>query len=69
MSRPAASRWIPVDIGLLIDPDYLAVAFYRSFRQYLMARTGDAENRMIVVEWGIEMRNALAHVLFNGIKA
>jgi hypothetical protein len=63
------SRWIPVDIGLLIDPDYWAVAFYRSFRQYLMARTGDAENRLIVVEWGIEARNPLASVLLNGIKS
>jgi hypothetical protein len=61
------SRWVPPDVGLLIDPDYAAVAFYRSFRQYLMARTGDAETRMIVVEWGVEMRNALAHVMFNGI--
>jgi hypothetical protein len=63
------SRWLPVDIGLLIDPDYIAVAFFRAFRQYLMARVGDAETRLIVVEWGIEMRNPLAHILFNGIKA
>jgi hypothetical protein len=63
------SRWIPTDVGLLIDPDYIAYAFFRSFRQYLMARVGDAETRMIVVEWGIEMRNPLAHILFNGIKA
>jgi hypothetical protein len=61
------SRWLPTDIGLLIDPDYMAVAFFRAFRQYLMARVGDAESRMIVVEWGVEMRNSLAHVLFNGI--
>jgi hypothetical protein len=61
------SRWIAPDIGLLIDQDYAAVAFFRSFRQYLMARTGDAETRMIVVEWGMEMRNPLAHILFNGI--
>jgi hypothetical protein len=61
------SRWVPPDVGLLIDPDYLAVAFFRSFRQYLMARTGDAETRMIVVEWGVEVRNALANILFNGI--
>ena len=61
------SRWLPVDVSLLIDPDYIAVAFFRSFRQYLMARTGDAEQRMIVVEWGVEMRNSLAHILFNGI--
>jgi Family of unknown function (DUF5309) len=61
------SRWLPSDVGLLIDPDYIAIAFFRAFRQYLMARVGDAESRMIVVEWGIEMRNSLAHILFNGI--
>jgi hypothetical protein len=67
--KVAPSRWIPTDTGLLIDPDYAAVAFFRAFRQYLMARVGDAETRMIVVEWGLEMRNPLAHLLFNGIKA
>jgi Family of unknown function (DUF5309) len=66
--KVAPSRWVPTDVGLLIDPDYAAVAFFRAFRQYLMARTGDAETRMIVVEWGVEMRNPLAHMLFNGIK-
>jgi hypothetical protein len=66
--KVAPSRWVPVDVALLIDPDYAAVAFFRAFRQYLMARTGDAETRMIVVEWGLEMRNSLAHVIFNGIK-
>ena len=66
--KVAPSRWVPADLGLLIDPDYAAVAFYRAFRQFLMARVGDAETRMIVVEWGVEMRNPLAHILFNGIK-
>jgi hypothetical protein len=54
---------------LLIDKDYAAVAYFRAFRQYLMARVGDAETRMLVVEFGLEMRNAAAHVLMNGIKA
>jgi hypothetical protein len=63
------SRWLPADVGLLIDPDYIALAFFRSFRQYLMARVGDAESRMIVVEFGVEMRNSLAHILFNGVTA
>jgi len=65
--KVAPSRWLAPDIGLLIDPDYAAVAFFRAFRQFLMARTGDAETRMIVCEWGLEMRNPLAHILFNGI--
>ena len=63
------SRWVPLDVGLLIDGDYAAVAYFRAFRQYLLARVGDAETRMIVAEWGLEMRNAAGHVLFNGIKA
>jgi len=66
--KVAPSRWLATDVGLLIDPDYAAVAFFRAFRQFLMARTGDAETRMIVCEWGLEMRNPLAHILFNGIK-
>ena len=66
--KVAPSRWLATDVGLLIDPDYAAVAFFRAFRQFLMARVGDAETRMIVCEWGLEMRNPLAHILFNGIK-
>lgn len=62
------SRWIPTELGLLLDPQYLAVAFFRSFRQYPIAKTGDAEVRMILAEWGVEMRNPMAHILFNGIK-
>ena len=62
------SRWLPLDVGLIIDPDYLALAFFRSFRQYLMARTGDAETRMIICEYGVEVRNALASILLNGIQ-
>lgn len=62
------SRWIPTDISLILDPDYLAFAFFRNFRQYQMAKTGDAETRMILCEWGVEVRNPMAHVLFNGVK-
>jgi hypothetical protein len=62
------SRWLPTDLGLLIDPDYAAVAYFRAFRQMLLAKVGDAETRMIVVEYGVEMRNSIAHIVFNGIK-
>lgn len=62
------SRWIPTDTSLLLDPNYLAVAFFRNFRQYPLAKIGDAETRMILAEYGVEMRNPLAHILFNGVK-
>jgi hypothetical protein len=62
------SRWIATDISLLLDPDYVAVAFFRNFRQHQIAKIGDAETRLILAEWGVEMRNPLGHILFNGIK-
>jgi len=62
------SRWLPSDIALLIDPAYVAVAFFRNFRQVPLAKIGDAETRMILAEWGVEMRNPMAHILFNGVK-
>lgn len=62
------SRWIPTDVSYILDPNYFAVSFFRNFRQYPLARIGDAETRMILSEWGIEMRNPLAHIMFNGVK-
>jgi len=62
------SLWLAADVSLLLDPDFLALAFYRNFRQFPIAKIGDAETRLLLVEWGVEMRNPLAHILFNGIK-
>lgn len=62
------SLWIPTDISLLLDADYIAVGYFRNFRQVPIAKIGDAETRMILAEWGVEMRNPLAHILFNGVK-
>lgn len=62
------SRWIPVDTSLLLDPNYLAVAFFRNFRQIPIAKIGDADTRLILSEWGTETRNGMAHILFNGVK-
>lgn len=62
------SLWMPSDTGLILDPDYLATAFFRNFRQFPIAKIGDAETRLILAEWGVEMRNPLAHILMNGIK-
>lgn len=61
------SRWLPVDVGLQLDPEYVAIAYFRKFRQYPIAKIGDAETRLILAEWGVEMRNPLAHILYNGV--
>jgi len=61
------SRWLPSDLGMLIDPEYARLAFFRNFRQYPIAKIGDAETRMIVVEWGTQVDSGMAHIIFNGI--
>jgi len=61
------SLWMPSDLNLLLDPNFIAVGFFRNFRTYPIAKVGDAETRMILAEWGVEMRNPLAHILMNGI--
>lgn len=63
------SRWLPTDLGMLIDKDFVAVSFFRQFRQVKLATVGDADTRMILSEWGTETRNGMAHILFNGVKA
>jgi hypothetical protein len=55
------SRWVRPRTALLIDPDYAAVAFYRNFTTQDIAKIGDAETKMILAEWGLEMRNETAH--------
>jgi hypothetical protein len=62
------SRWMPSDVSFILDADYLAVAFYRNFKTEPLAKTGDADTRMLLCEWGVEMRNPLGHILLNGIK-
>lgn len=55
------SRWIRPRTALLIDPEYAAVAFYRTFQTKDIAPIGDAETKMILAEWGLEMKNEAAH--------
>lgn len=62
------SLWVPADVSYILDADYVAIGFFRNFRQVPIAKVGDAETRLILAEWGVEMRNQLAHIMFNGIK-
>lgn len=62
------SRWIDQTTALFLDPAYLAVAYYRTLRQTPIAKIGDAETRLILAEWGVEMRNEAAHAVIVGLK-
>jgi Family of unknown function (DUF5309) len=44
-----------------VDPEMTRIAFYRNFMQKPIAATGDAETRMILAEWGVQVDNPKAH--------
>lgn len=58
-----ASRWVRERTASLIDPAYVRVAYYRGFRQIPLATIGDAETRMILAEYGLQVDNEAAHAV------
>ena len=46
---------------LLVDPDYAKVSYLRDFKTVDISTIGDAETKMIVAEYGLEMSNEAAH--------
>jgi hypothetical protein len=56
-----ASRWVRERTASLIDPQYVRVAYYRNFKQEPLAKIGDAETRMILAEYGLQVDNEAAH--------
>lgn len=47
--------------AFLIDPRYAAVAFFRPFTQFELAKVGDADSAVVLAEYTLEMRNEAAH--------
>lgn len=47
--------------AFMLDPEYASVAYLRPIQQVELAKTGDAEKRMILCEFGLEVLNEAAH--------
>jgi len=47
----------------VIDPEYAKVTTLRPYQQIELAKTGDAEKRMLIVEWGHKLLSENAHGL------
>ena len=45
----------------LLDPELAAAAYFRSWQQFDLAKTGDSFRRQMLVEWAHEMRNEAGH--------
>ena len=47
--------------AFVIDPDYAKMTMLRPYQQIELAKTGDAEKRMLIVEWGHKVLAENAH--------
>jgi len=59
--KVVVNRWQRERTAFLLDPSFAAVAYYRNFQRTPIAKIGDADTEMIVVEYGLEMKNEKAH--------
>ena len=47
--------------ALVLDPQYVSIAYLRPFMKEELAKTGDAEKWMLLTEWGVKIGNEAAH--------
>ena len=57
------------DWAFLIDTDEVALATLRPYRIEALAKSGDADKRMALSEWGLQVNNEAAHGVVAGITA
>jgi hypothetical protein len=53
--------------AFLIDPDEVKIVSLRPYTIESLARTGDADKRMALTEWGLQVNNEAAHGIVAGI--
>jgi len=53
--------------AFLIDPDEVRIANLRPYTIETLAKTGDADKRMVLQEWGLQVNNEKAHGVIAGI--
>ena len=53
--------------SFLIDPDEVKIANLRPYTIETLAKTGDADKRMVLQEWGLQVNNEKAHGVVAGI--
>lgn len=47
--------------AFLLDPEYATVCYLRPIQQVELAKTGDAEKRMVIAEFGLKVNQEAAH--------
>jgi hypothetical protein len=52
---------------LLVDPEFAKVSYLRDFKTVDIATIGDAQTKMIIVEFGLEVSNEAAHSIVSDL--
>lgn len=55
------NRFMRARDALIVDPEYASLAILRPIQQDELAKTGDAEKRLMLVEYGLKVSNQAAH--------
>lgn len=55
------SRFSRNRTALFIQPEHAGIVTFRPFQQIPLAKTGDAEKRLLLVEWGLKVNHEAAH--------
>jgi hypothetical protein len=55
------SRFSRNRTALFLQPEYAGLVTFRPFQQIELAKTGDAEKRLLLVEWGTKVMHEAAH--------
>jgi hypothetical protein len=58
--RVVANRFQRARDAWILDPEYVSLVFLRPFRTNKLAKTGDAEKRYLLAEWGTKVKNEKA---------
>lgn len=62
------NRFMRQGDAFVLDPEYAEMVYLRSFKQEKLAKTGDAEKRMMIVEWGLKVKQEKAHGLITDLE-
>ncbi len=55
------NRFMRARDAFVVDPQYASMAILRPIQQMELAKTGDAEKRLMLVEYGLKVSNEAAH--------
>jgi hypothetical protein len=56
-----ANRFVRARDALVLDPEYASIDYLRPMQTMDMAKTGDADKRLMLTEWGLRIHTEKAH--------